>query len=162
MRRTQCTIATLSVAALLSLSACSTPTSGQGTVATGRSRVVALLNDTLDSLPSDVHATGAPTTGTAPCRKKFLGYAVGGTGKHRVEGPLIVPLPGGANPRPLLDQVEARWRSQGFTIDRSGLSNQRYPKIGATTPDGYTIVATAITDQPPRLDLYATSQCLAG
>lgn len=155
-------MATVGVAALLSLPACTTPTSGQGTVATGRSRVVALLNDTLDSLPSDVHATGAPSTGTAPCRKKFLGYAVGGTGKHHVEGPLIVPLPSSTDPRPLLDEVAARWQRQGFTIDRSGLSNQRYPKIRATTPDGYTVVVTAITDQPPRLDLYATSQCLAG
>jgi hypothetical protein len=158
----RCAIATLGVAALLSLSACSTPPSGQGTVATGRSRVVALLNDTLDSLPSDVHATGAASTGTATCRKKFLGYAIGSTGKHHVEGPLIVPLPGGTDPRPLLGKIEARWQNEGFTIDRSGLSNQRYPKVRATTPDGYTVVTTAITDQPPRLDLYATSPCLAG
>ncbi len=150
------------VVAAGAFAACSTPASGDGTLDAGRERVSALVRDTATALPATTHPSPV-ATGTAPCRRKFLGYSIGSTGRHVVEAPVLVNLDSGTDARALLDAVEARWRSHGFTVDSSGRSDARYPKITARTPDGYRITATAILyGGPPRLDLYAVSQCLAG
>ena len=154
--------APLVLAALALLAGCSSPTTGTDSLATGRDRVLGLVGDAVKTLPPTAHATTTPATGTAPCRRTFLGYSVGETGKHHVEAPVLVNVDPGQSPRPLLDPIAAKWKAQGYTVDTSGLSDARYPKVTATTPDGYQVTATAIMTQPQRLDLYAVSQCLAG
>jgi hypothetical protein len=145
---------------LLALAGCSSPASGDDTLAAGRERVEALVADAAATLPSTVEPQKPFASGSVACRRKFLGYATGTTGRRRAEAPILVPVPDGISPRSLLDPIEAHWQEEGFTIDRDGLSDERYPKIRATTPDGYEIVATAIMYGPTRVDLYAVSQCL--
>jgi hypothetical protein len=121
---------------------------------------VTLLTEALDVLPPGTDPTPADATGEVTCRKKFLGYAVGATGRHKIEAPVIVSLSDDADPRRLLEPLSALWRTRGYTLDDRDLDDKRHPKLRARTPDGYEIVATAITDQPRRLHLYAVSQCL--
>lgn len=154
-------LALLGATAVLCASGCSQPASGTDTLATGRARVLALVSDPLRVLPAGVHPS-APATGETPCKRTFLGYALGNTGRHRVEAPILVTVDPNVDPRSALAPIEARWRAQGFTIDRSGLSDARYPKIRARTPDGYDIVATALLKPTRQLNLYAASKCLRG
>ena len=145
---------------LLALTGCSTPATGDDTLAAGQERVEQLVADAAATLPETVEPQRPFASGSVACRRKFLGYATGTTGKRRAEAPILVPVPDGTSPRSLLDPIAALWEDEGYTIDRSGLSDERYPKIRATTPDGYEIVATAIMYGPNRLDLYAVSRCL--
>jgi hypothetical protein len=142
------------------LSACSKPSTGPGDLASGRERVVDLVEEAAAALPPGLAVTVTPPTetGEVTCRKKLLGYAVGSAGTHRAEVPLLVDTPAGTNPRAALTAIEQRWRDQGYDIDRSGLSSERYPKIRARI-DGYEVVATADL-QTPRLTFYAVSPCL--
>jgi hypothetical protein len=144
------------------LAGCSSPATGTDSLAAGKERVIGLVDDAIRTLPPSAHAATVPTTGTTACRKKLLGFAVGTTGRHHVEAPVLVDTDAGTNPRSLLAAIEAKWRAQGYTIDRSGLGDARYPKITANGPGGYSAVATAIMTAPQRLDLYAVSPCLAG
>jgi hypothetical protein len=146
--------------ALLVLAGCSTPASGDDTLTAGEARVKELVTDAAATLPASVEPQTPFATGTVACRRKLLGYATGTTGRRRAEAPILVPVPAGITPRSLLDPIAAQWDAEGYTIDRDGLSDERYPKIRATTPDGYEIVATAIMYGPRRLDLYAVSRCL--
>jgi hypothetical protein len=141
---------------------CSTPATGTDTLAAGRERVLALASDAARTLPPSAHPKTPFATGTTTCRRKFLGYAVGSTGRHRAEAPILVEVDDGADLRALLNTVDRFWQSEGFTVDRAELSDERYPKIHARTPDGYALTATGITIGAPRLDLYAVSQCLRG
>lgn len=144
----------------VALAGCSSPAAGDDTLTAGQSRVEELVADATKTLPETVEPLTPFASGTVACRRKFLGYATGTTGTRRAEAPILVPVPEGISPRSLLDPIEAQWEDEGFTIDRSGLSDERYPKIRATTSDGYEIVATAIMYGPSRLDLYAVSPCL--
>jgi hypothetical protein len=150
----------LALFALGTLTACSTPASGTDTTAAGQARLASLLGDVIETLPASADATTPDAHGAVTCRKKFLGYAVGTTGKNKVEVPVIVRLEPGTDPVPMLDPIEQRWRDQGYTIDLRDRDDKRYPKVRARTPDGYELIATAITDQPKRLDLYGVSRCL--
>ncbi len=151
----------LAVIGMLGATGCSSPASGTDSLATGRARVLQLVTDAASTLPAGTHPTD-PATGTTPCKRTILGYAVGNTGRHRVEAPILVRLDSKIDPRSLLGPIEARWRADGFAVDRSGLSDARYPKIRARTPDGYDVVATALVKPTPQLNLYAVSKCLRG
>ena len=151
---------TVAVAGLLALGACSTPETGADDLATGRERVVDLVDEAASGLPPGLAATvETPTrTGDVTCRRKFLGYAVGSAGTDRAEVPLLVEVPAGTDVRSLLPDVERLWQDRGYEIDRSGLSSDRYPKVRARV-DGYEVVATADVNTP-RLTFYAVSPCL--
>jgi hypothetical protein len=154
------TATVLAVLALITLPGCSTPASGSDSLAEGEGRVAELVENATKTLPDTVEPQTPYETGTVACRRKFLGYATGTTGRRRAEAPILVPVPDGVSPRALLDPIAEQWTDAGFTVNRDGLSDERYPKIRATTPDGYEVVATAIMYGPPRLDLYAVSRCL--
>jgi hypothetical protein len=159
-RHPAATIGLTVVFALGAVTGCSTPASGTDTTSAGRARLASLLSDVIDELPASADATPSDASGEVTCRKKFLGYAVGSTGKNKVEVPVIVRLDQGTDPVPMLDPIEQQWRDAGFTIDRRDRDDKRYPKVRARTPDDYELIATAITDQPQRLDLYGVSRCL--
>ncbi len=103
---------TVAVAGLLALGACSTPETGADDLATGRERVVDLVDEAASALPPGLAATvETPTqTGDVTCRRKFLGYAVGSAGTDRAEVPLLVEVPAGTDVRSLLPDVEQLWR----------------------------------------------------
>jgi len=155
-------LAALGATALLTAAGCSSPPSGTDSLAAGRARVLALVNEAASTLPASGVHPSPPATGTSPCKRTLLGYAVGNTGKHRVEAPILVRVDPNVDPKALLGPIEARWRAAGYTVDRSDIDDARYPKIRAQTPDGYDVVATALLTPTRQLDLYATSKCLRG
>ena len=142
------------------LGACSEPDTGRDSLATGGERVTALVTDAARALPVAVDVTPPSRTGEVTCRKRFLGYAVGTTGAHRVEVPLIIDLPEGTLAETVLPAIEAYWREQGYDIDRSDADDGRYPKLRAHT-DHYEVVVTAFRGLA-RVTFYAVSPCLKG
>ncbi len=147
---------------------CSTPTVGHDTFQTGRHRVVELLNQSGSALPSGsgFKPVTLKDTDREVCRKKFLGYSLPGPVARQPEVTQIVNLPKGTDPNAMLPLVEARWRSLGYRIDRSGLSDPKFPKIRAHTGD-YTLVATSFSHTPgfssvPRVTLYVVGACQRG
>jgi hypothetical protein len=110
-----------------------------------------------------VRYTPPTKVGTQPCRKTVLGYVIGRTGAHRAEVPLIVKVTPGTG-RHLLDVLGAAWEKSGYELNRSRLGEPGFPQLRAHTPDGYDVVATALTrsSEQSQIDLYAVSQCLAG
>jgi hypothetical protein len=144
--------------AALGAGACSEPDTGRDSLATGRERVSALVTDAARAIPVAVDMTPPSKTGEVTCRKRLLGYAIGTTGAHRVEVPLIVDIPEGTRAETLLPAIEEYWREQGYEVDRSDADDSRYPKLRAHV-DGYEVVATAFRELP-RVTFYAVSPCL--
>jgi len=144
-------------------SGCSTPHTAAGTLDEGRQRVTALVLEAAHALPATLKFTPPTKVGTQPCRKSVAGYVIGRTGAHRAEVPLILQVPAGTG-RHLLDVLANAWSKSGYTLNRSRLGETGFPQLRAETPDGYQVVATAFTrpSDPPRVDLYAVSQCLRG
>lgn len=151
--------------------ACQAPATAPGTRAEGRARVLALLDEADAALRHVADYTPTRATGPVTCRRRLVGYAVGTTGAQRVESPRIVAQPGDparwtltdrgpALARAAIQPVERLWRSRGYRLDRSGLSNTRFPKVVATV-DGYRVVVTGFADRP-QATLYAVSPCLRG
>jgi len=145
------------------VSGCSTPHTAPGTLDEGRQRVTALVLEAAHALPATVTLTPPTKVGDVPCRKKVAGYVIGETGAHRAEVPLVVKVPPGTG-RHQLDVIGAAWSKAGYALNRSRLDESGFPQLSADTPDGYHVVATALTRSPAQsqLDLYAVSQCLRG
>jgi hypothetical protein len=169
-RRSRALVVVAGLALAVTAAACSTPKTAAGTQAQGRTRVLSLIDEMRGAVPNSTVASTTPhSSGLVPCKRKVLGYAAGSTGAQRVEAPAIVQLHGDKTQwllsrqgpqlaRAALAPIEARWRAAGYQIDRSGLSNTRFPKIAAHV-DGYEAVATGWADLP-QLTLYAESPCL--
>lgn len=154
---------------ILVASGCSTPRTASGTLDEGKQRVTQLVVDTAHALPANTTFDPPTEVGTQPCRKTFAGFATGTTGSHRAQVPLLVYPPANVLAEPLLADIEAAWKKAGYRLDRSRIHEDRFPQVGAVTPDGYEIVATAFAQPPPpaakvkpQIDLYAVSQCLRG
>jgi len=142
---------------------CSTPHTAAGTLDDGRQRVTALVLEAAHALPATVAFTPPTKVGDQPCRKKVAGYVIGNTGAHRAEVPLLVKVPPGTG-KHLLDLIASAWSKAGYTLNRSRLGESGFPQLSADTPDGYHVVATALTRsaEVSQIDLYAVSQCLRG
>ena len=130
--------------------------------------MVDLLNDTGAALPpgSGFHRVSLKDTDREVCRKKFLGYSLGGQAARQPEVTAIVNLPQGTNPNAMIPRIEARWRERGFRIDRSAVDDPKFPKLRAHTGD-YTLVATSFSHTPgfsnaPRVTLYVVGSCMHG
>ncbi len=155
--------------AVVALAGCSEPGTGSDDFAAGQARVVALLNEAGAVLPpaADFEPVTIADTDRETCRDKFLGFAVGESGTRQAQVPAIVELAGtGLDPDAAIEAIAAMWAERGYAIDRSGLDDERYPKLRARV-DGYLVVATSNSDTPgfddkPRVTLYAVSECLAG
>ena len=155
--------------AVVALTACSTPRTAAGTLADGKQRVTQLVLDAAHALPPTSTFRPPTEVGAQPCRKSLAGFGAGTTGAHRAQVPLIVYTPPAGLAEPLLSDIEAAWTRSGYRLDRSRIHEDRFPQVSATTPDGYTVVATAFGQPPPpaakvkpQIDLYAVSQCLRG
>ena len=157
------------VVALVSATGCSTPRTASGTLAEGEQRVTQLVLDAAHALPATSTFTPPTEVGAQPCRRSLAGFGAGTTGAHRAQVPLIVYTPPAGLAEPLLADIEAAWTTSGYRLDSSRIHEDRFPQVSATTPDGYTVVATAFGQPPPpaakvkpQIDLYAVSQCLRG
>lgn len=128
-------------------------------LAQAKARVVALVNATGAAVGSRVTFVPARTADELPCKKTFLGYTVGNTDAHRAEVPVEVPVTGSRDGASLLPDIETYWRSLGYTIDRSGLSDREFPKVRAHVGADYLLVATGYIGLP-QLNLYGVSGCV--
>src|SRR4051794_12615306 len=145
---------------------CSSPSIGRDSYETGRRRVVELLNESGAALPagSGFHPVSLRDTDREVCRKKFLGYSLGGQDGRRPEVTAIANLPKGTDPSSMLPRIEQVWRQHGYTVDRSALDDPRFPKLRARVGD-YSLVATSFSHTPgfstaPRVTLYAVGACM--
>lgn len=118
-----------------------------------------LVLDAAHALPPTSRYEPPTEVGTIRCRKTIAGYAVGATGAHRAEVPLLVYTPDGESTTALLARIEAAWRAAGYRLDRSRLDESRFPQLRAHAPAGYDVVATALPASA-QIDLYAVSPCL--
>jgi hypothetical protein len=135
-----------------------TPPIAGGTLAKAKARVIALVDETGAALGPRAPRVRVVSAGELPCKKRLLGYAVGDTGARQAEVPLPVILSGTGDGASLLPRIEAYWRSRGYTIDRSGLSDRHFPKVRAHAGSDL-LVATGYADLP-EVNLYAVSPCL--
>jgi hypothetical protein len=134
------------------------PRIASGTLARAKVRVAALVNATGTAVGSRVAFVPVPTADELPCKKTLFGFTVGDTGAHRAEVPVEVRVTSGDGAA-LLPGIERYWRSQGYTIDRSGLSDRQFPKVRAHVGTDDLLVATGYVGLP-RLNLYGVSACV--
>jgi hypothetical protein len=149
----------IAISTLLGSGCAGTPRIADGTLAEAKTRVVALVKATgraVGPRAVDVPVNGADEL---PCKKRFLGYVVGDTGAHRAEVPVVVMLTGRGDGASLLPRIERYWRSRGYTIDRSGLSDHHFPKVRAHVGSGELLVATGYVGLP-EVNLYGVSACV--
>jgi len=140
---------------------CSTPKTATGSLTQGKERVVQLVVEAVRARATTSEYDRPTVVGTQTCRRTIVGYAVGSTGAHRAEVPMIVSTPVGMSTTTLLARIGTMWRAAGYRIDRSHFHDSRFPQLRAHAPAGYDVVATAFT-AAPQIDLYAVSPCLRG
>lgn len=153
---------------MIAATGCSSPHTASGSLDTGKQRVTALVLAGAHALPATSTFTPPTEVGTNACRRSLAGFGAGTTGAHRAEVPLFV-FPAADQPAaPLLETLATAWKKAGYRVDRSRMGTQRFPQLRATTPDGYSVSATAFAQLPnqppikPQIDLYAVSPCLRG
>ena len=163
----------------LATASCSTPSVGADDVATGKRRVVELVNEAGAALPAhsvlgtDVRSNQRVKLGFVPvtaegverenCYKKFLGYSMGKSGSIQPELRTIVDLPLDTDPATLLPLVQRRWEDLGYVLNTSKLHDSRYPQLQARAGE-YRVYATALAEAAgfagsPRLTMYAVAPC---
>ena len=135
-----------------------TPRIATGSLATAKTRVIALVNATGRSVGSHIDFVPVHSADELPCNKKLLAFSIGDTGAHQAEVPIEVKVTVGDGAA-LLPGIEQFWRSRGYAIDRSGLSDRSYPKVRARVGADYLLVATGYVGLP-RLNLYGVSACV--
>jgi hypothetical protein len=146
-------------AVVLGAGCAGTPRIADGTLADAKTRVTALVTRTGAAIGPRAPTVPVVPPDPLPCKKRFLGYVVGDTGAHRAELPVVVPLTGEGDGASLLPRIEKYWRSRGYKIDRSGLSDRQFPKVRAHVDTGDLIVATGYVGLP-EVNLYAVSPCV--
>jgi hypothetical protein len=140
------------------LAGCSTPVTGPGTLAEAKHRVVDLVNQTARQIGSPVEYEAATASDAIACRKHVLGYTVKTLSTHRAEVTDPISFTGSQNGASLLGRVEAYWKSRGWPIDRSGMSDRHDPKL-RTHVGTDLLVATGYVALP-QINLYAVSECV--
>jgi hypothetical protein len=139
------------------------PRVGTGTVAQAKTRVIALVNATGAAVRSRVTFEPVRSADELPCKKTLFGYSVGSTHTRRAEVPTEVAVKprrnGPGDGASLLPTIEQYWRNQGYAIDRSGMSDRRFPKLRARVGTDELLVATGYVGLP-QLNLYAVSACV--
>jgi hypothetical protein len=142
------------------------PRIAPGTLAQAKTRVIDLVNATGAVIESRVAFVPAQHADELPCKKTLLGFTVGNTGTRRAEVPIEIAVDTAANATggttdgaSLLPTIERYWRAQGYTIDRSGMSDRQFPKLRASVGADELLVATGYVGLP-QLNLYAVSACV--
>jgi hypothetical protein len=134
------------------------PRIASGNFAEQQQRIVALVDATGAAIGSPAQFKAVKTANPLPCYKKMLGYTVKHLAANHAEVPVLIPLSGDARGPALLPRVERYWKSRGFVIDRSGLSDPRFPKIRAHVGDDL-LVATGYASGH-EMTLYGLTPCV--
>ena len=128
-----------------------------GTLAQAQARILALVNATGAAIGSPAQYKPVRSADELPCYKTLLGYTVKHLDSSHASVPILFSITGNVDGPSLLPRVERYWKSRGYTIDRSGLSDPRYPKIRAHVGQDM-LVATGYVGQPT-MTLYGVSPC---
>lgn len=151
--------AALGLAVVVGAGCSSSPHIARGNLAAAKGRVVALVTASARAIGPRAPDVPVQTADELPCKKLSLGYVVGDTGAHRAEVSAFVMLTGNGDGASLLAGIERYWRARRYSIDRSGMSDQRFPKVRATVGTGELLVATGYVGLP-QVNLYAVSPCV--
>jgi hypothetical protein len=153
-------IAALAVVALsvVATGCSSNPTIATGTFAERGQRIVALVNATGEAIGAPAEFTPAHKANALPCYKKTLGYTVKHLAANHAELPIVIMIKGDVDGPALLPRVERYWMSRGYVIDRSKLSDPRFPKLETHVGDDL-LVATGFTGAH-EMTLYGISPCV--
>jgi hypothetical protein len=149
------------LAALLLVAAvagCTMPATGPGTLAGSGHRILDLVNGTGAQIGAPVRYTPATAADPVPCRKHFLGYTISRLSTHRAEVRVTITFTAAADGASLLPRVESYWKSKGWPIDRSGMSDHRYPKLRTHVGDDLLVATGYVGAQ--QVNLYGVSPCV--
>jgi hypothetical protein len=136
----------------------SNPPIASGTFAQAQQRIVALVNATGEAIGAPAEFTPAHRANPLPCYKKVLGYTVKHLAANHAELPIPIAITGTVDGPALLPRVERYWKSLGFVIDRTGLSDPRFPKLETHVGDDL-LVATGFTGAH-EMTLYGVTPCV--
>lgn len=151
-------IAALGVVVILASGCTGSPHVASGSLADAKQRILALVNATGAAIGAPAKFTPAHVADPLPCNKTLLGYTVGHLSAHHAEVPVTLAISGPHDGRDLLPRVERYWTSKGYKIDRSGLSDHRYPKI-RTHVGGDLLVATGYVGVH-QINVYGVTPCV--
>jgi hypothetical protein len=129
-----------------------------GTFAEQQQRIVELIDATGAAIGAPAEFTAARTANPLPCYKKVLGYTVKHLAANHAEVPVLINIAGATRGPQLLPRVERYWKSRGYVIDSSGLSDPRFPKIRAHVGDDL-LVATGYA-AGHEMTLYGLTPCV--
>jgi hypothetical protein len=155
-------LATVGLLVLIGLSigtgCSSSPPIATGTFAEQQQRVVELVNTTGAAIGAPAQFKAAHSANPLPCYKKVLGYTVKHLAANHAEVPVLINITGDARGPQLLPRVEHYWRSRGYAVDSSDLSDPRFPKIRAHVGDDL-LVATGYA-AGHEMTLYGLTPCV--
>jgi hypothetical protein len=136
----------------------SNPHIASGTFAQQGREVVAIVNATGNAIGAPAEFKPVTEADPLPCYKKMFGYTVKHLAANQAEIPTFFKVSGGTDGASLLPRVEKYWKSKSYAVDRSGLSDHRYPKL-RTHIGADLLVVTGYTGVS-QMNLYAVSPCV--
>jgi hypothetical protein len=157
-RRRIASVAALVVVTVVGTGCTGSPHVASGTLADAKTRILTLVNATGAAIGAPAKFSPAKAADEVPCSKTFLGYTVGHLSAHRAEVPLALLVDGERDGNSLLARIERFWSSRGYTIDRTGLADHRFPKI-QTHVGADLLVATGYADVH-RINVYGVTPCV--
>ena len=142
---------------LLATGCTTAPKVGSGTLATAKHRVLAEIDATTTLVAAPGPAKPQTTPDVLACTERLLGYTIRHLAEHRAEvrRTITTTARDGAS---LLPRVERRWKALGYTIDRHGLNDDRYPKL--RTHIGSDLIVVTGYVGVGQVNLYAVSPCI--
>jgi hypothetical protein len=149
--------AALALTVVLAAGCTGSPPIESGTLAQAQQRVLALVNATGEAIGSPAEFKPVRSATELPCYKTLLGYTVSHLKASRASVPILFSIKGNVQGPALLPRVERYWESRGYPIDRSGLSDSRFPKVRAHVGDDL-LVATGFAGAAT-MTLYGVSPC---
>lgn len=151
-------LAGLGLVVVLGTGCTQSPKIASGNLAAAKLHILTLVNQTGVALGTTAEFTPARTADALPCYKKAFGYTVKHLDANQAEVPLPIKVNGDGTGAALLSRVERYWRSRGYTIDRSGMSDKHYPKLRAHAGDNLLVATGYVT--LPQINLYGVTPCV--
>ena len=151
-------LASLTLVVVLGTGCSQSPRVASGTFAQAQHRIVALVNETGAALGSDIDFTPVHSADALPCYKKMFGYTVQHPEADQAEVPVPVAVRTNRDGASLLARVEQYWKSRGYTIDRSGMSDKHYPKLRAHAGADLLVATGYVTLH--QINFYGVTPCV--
>ena len=151
-------LAGLGLVVVLGTGCTQNPKIGSGNLAAAKQHILTLVNQTGAALGTTAEFTPARTADALPCYKKVFGYTVKHLAANQAEVPIPIKIDGTGDGASLLSRVERYWKSRGYTIDRSGMSDKHYPKLRAHAGDNLLVATGYVTLH--QINLYGVTPCV--